>query len=142
MTRTPKTVAAGLTALMIGSMAISAPAAAGGSISFTFMPHNAKQTKALKQLKSAHRVVLYSIASAMKGGANIKQIGLNNLAGLGQNGSGNLGVIYQKGNGNGATLQQNGNDNSYGIFQFGKGSRAQVVQNGYGQSGATFQFGW
>lgn len=137
MTRTLKTVAAGLTALMIGSMAISAPAAAGGSISFTFTPHNAKQTKALQT-----GLALYGIASAMKGGANIKQIGLNNLAGVGQNGSGNLGVIYQKGNGNGATLQQNGNDNSYGIFQFGKGGRAQVVQNGYGQSGATVQFGW
>jgi hypothetical protein len=134
---TLKTVAAAFTALMIGSVALSAPAAAGGSISFTYTPHNAKQARALQT-----GLELYGIVNAMKGGVNIKQIGLNNLAGLGQNGSGNLGIIYQKGKGNAATLQQNGNDNSYGIFQFGKGSQAQVVQNGYGQSGATFQFGW
>jgi hypothetical protein len=134
---TLKTVAAGLTALIVGSTAISAPAAAGGSISFTYATHNAKQARALQT-----GLELYGIVSKLKSGGNIKQVGLNNLAGLGQNGSDNLGIIYQKGNGNAATLQQNGNANSYGIFQFGKGSQAQVVQNGYGQSGATFQFGW
>ncbi len=138
MTRTTfKTVAAGFTALMIGSLALAAPAAAGGSISLTYAPHNTKQAMALQA-----SLQVYGIVNALQHGASIKQMGVNNLAGIGQNGFGNLGIIHQEGKGHSATLQQNGNANSYGIFQFGKGGQAQVVQNGNGQAGATLEFGW
>ena len=132
-----KTLAAGLAALMIGSAAMTVPAAAGGSISLSYTPKNAKQKKALQT-----GLAIYGIVNAVKNGGSIKQLGMNNLAGLAQNGSGNLGIIHQEGNGHSGTLQQNGNGNSYGIFQFGEGTDAQVVQNGNGLSGATVQFGW
>ena len=113
------------------------PAAAGGSIALTYTPHNAKEARALQA-----GLGIYGIVNAMQHGGSIKQIGMNNLAGLGQNGFGNVGIIHQEGKGHSATLQQNGNANSYGIFQFGKGGQTQVLQNGNGQAGATFEFGW
>ena len=131
-----KTVAAGLAALMIGTAAISTPAAAGGSITLNYTPKNAKQKQALET-----GLAIYGIVNAVQNGS-IKQFGKNNMAGLAQNGAGNFGVIHQEGNGHAGTLQQNGNGNSYGIFQFGKGTSADVVQNGNGKTGATFAFGW
>lgn len=137
MTHTTRTLIASLAAVMIGSAVLAAPAAAGGSISINYTPKNAKEATALQA-----GLQIYGIVNAVKGGASIKQIGINNLAGLGQNGSGNLGIIHQEGKGHAGTLQQNGNANAYGIFQFGKGTNANVVQNGNGKTGATFAFGW
>ena len=132
-----KALAISFTALMIGSAVLTAPATAGGSISLTYAPQDAKQARALQT-----GLLVYGIVNAAQRGASIKQIGTNNLAGLAQNGSGNLGIIHQEGRGHSGTLRQNGNGNSYGIFQFGKGTNADIVQNGSGQTGATIQVGW
>ena len=136
-TKTLKTLTAAIAIVMIGSATLVSPAAAGGSISITYVPHDAKHEQALEA-----GLAIYGIVNAVKNGASIKQIGKNNMAGLGQNGSGNLGIIHQEGKGNAGTLQQNGNGNAYGIFQFGKNNNSNVVQNGNGQVGATVQFGW
>lgn len=135
--RTTKTVMATLLAATIGAVAMTGPAAAGGSISFTLTPKNAEEAQVIQA-----GLAIYSIVNAVENGASIQQLGMNNLAGIGQNGHGNLGIVHQEGNGHAGTLQQNGNSNSYGIFQFGKGTDAHVAQNGNGQTGATFVFGW
>lgn len=132
-----KTLAATVLAATLGSVALAAPAAAGGSISFTYLPTSAKDAQNLQT-----GLALYSIFKGIKGGASIQQYGLGNAAGIGQYGYGNSGIIYQDGKGHAATLNQYGNNNAYGIFQFGKNTNANVGQYGNGQTGATFQFGW
>jgi major curlin subunit len=132
-----KTLTAALVATAIGSASLAAPAYAGGSLSFTYTPTNAQDAQTLQT-----GLALYSLFGGLKKGATIRQYGLNNLAGIGQYGYGNSGLIYQDGTGHAATLNQYGNNNSYGIFQFGKNTNANVSQYGYGQTGATFQFGW
>jgi hypothetical protein len=135
MTRMLKnTLAAALVATMVGA---SAPAFAGGSFSFSYTPQSAKDAKMLQT-----GLAFYGLYNHLQKGGSIKQNGFNNLAGLGQYGSGNYGVIHQEGNGHQATLNQYGNNNSYGIFQFGRNTSANVGQYGNGQTGATFQFGW
>lgn len=135
MTRTTALKAA-LTALIIGSATFAPPALAGGSISISVAPTNAKQEKAMRL-----GLGIYALANGFKNGG-IKQKGLGNMAGLGQNGSGNLGVVHQEGNGHVGTVQQNGDSNAYGLFQFGKNTEGHVAQNGNGGTGATFQLGW
>lgn len=138
MTRSSlKTISAALLAATIGSASVAAPAFAGGSISFTFLPQTQKDQQALQT-----GLALYSIFNRLQNGANIKQLGVNNLAGIGQYGYGNQGIVYQAGKRHSATLNQYGSHNSYGIFQFGKNTSANVNQYGYGQTGATFQYGW
>jgi len=138
MTRkTLNILAAGLVAFSMGAVATAAPAHAGGQVSITYNPKNAKDEKALKT-----GLALYSLFNNVKNSGSIKQKGNNNSAGLGQNGKGNSGVIHQEGNGHNGTLQQNGNNNSYGLFQFGKNTNGNVTQNGNGRTGATVQFGW
>ena len=135
MTRTiVNTLAAGLVATVVGA---SAPALAGGSISFNYLPQNAQDAQMLQT-----GLAFYGLYNHMQSGGSIQQYGFNNLAGLGQHGAGNFGVIHQEGNSHQATLNQYGNNNSYGIFQFGQNTNANVGQYGNGQSGATFQFGW
>jgi hypothetical protein len=135
---TRKTIIATVAAMTLSSAVLAGPALAGGSVSFTYTPTNAKDAQMLKMGLSIYSIYQYSQAN----GGGITQKGIMNAAGLGQNGSGNLGVIYQKGNGNTGTLQQNGNNNSYGIFQFGNGGNTAVTQNGNGQSGITIQGSW
>lgn len=132
-----KTLMASLVAVTIGSAAMTAPAAAGGFIQFTYTPTNAQDAQALQA-----GLQLYSLFNAIENGASIGQFGMNNAAGIGQNGYGNLGIIHQEGNNHSGTLHQNGHHNAHGIFQFGENTNAHVVQNGNGQVGATFQFGW
>ena len=134
---TRKTLIASLAAVMIASAAFSAPAMAGGSISLSYTPTNANDAQALQA-----GLQIYGLFNAMQHRANIRQRGRNNMAGVGQNGAGNYGIISQQGTSHSATLQQNGNNNAYGIFQFGRGTNVDVVQNGYGGTGATFAFGW
>ncbi|UVK47799.1 curlin [Mesorhizobium sp. AR07] len=131
-----KTLTAALVAGSFGQAALSAPAYAGGWVSVTFAPGNARDAGAL-----ATGLHVYSLYRGLHG-ASIRQLGHGNAAGIGQNGGGNLGIIQQGGNGHSATLQQNGNDNAYGIFQFGRNTDANVVQNGDGGGGATFSYGW
>ncbi|MER8595829.1 MULTISPECIES: curlin [unclassified Mesorhizobium] len=131
-----KTLAAVLVAGSIGQAALSAPAYAGGWVSATFAPGNARDARAL-----ATGLRFYSLYRGLHG-ASIRQSGQRNAAGIGQNGRGNLGIIQQEGNGHSATLQQNGNENAYGIFQFGRNTDANVAQNGNGSGGATFSYGW
>jgi hypothetical protein len=120
----------------IGQVALSAPAYAGGWVSVTYAPANARDAGGL-----ATGLRVYSLYRGLRG-ASIRQLGHGNAAGIGQNGRGNLGIIEQEGNGHSATLQQNGNDNAYGIFQFGRNAGANVVQNGDRGGGTTFSYGW
>lgn len=138
MIRTPlRTAMAGLAATMLASAALTAPAQAGGSISFSVNPRNADEERALRA-----GLAIYSIVNSVKGGASIKQIGSGNAAGVAQHGKGNLGVVHQEGKGHNGTVTQNGNGNAYGLFQFGKNANGHASQNGNGRTGATFQFGW
>ena len=134
---TLKILMASLVAATLGSVALTNPAAAGGSISFDIAPTNAQDAQALKA-----GLQIYSIVNAVQNGASIKQIGMNNLAGIGQAGSGNLGIVHQKGNGHSGTLLQNGNNNAYGIFQFGENTNGSCAQYGNNQSSLTTVFGF
>jgi len=137
MTRTASTaIKSAIVAITVALSAIAAPAYAGGYISFDVQPRNAEEAAAMRA-----GLGIYAIANGIKNGS-IKQKGFGNVAGLLQNGSGNLGIVHQQGNGHNGTLVQNGNGNSYGLFQFGKNSDGHVVQNGNGGTGATFQWGW
>ncbi|MER9020887.1 curlin [Mesorhizobium sp. M0898] len=130
------TLTAALVAGSIGQVARSAPAYAGGWVSVTFAPANARDAGAL-----ATGLRVYSKYRGLHG-ARIRQSGHDNAAGLGRNGRGNLGVIHQEGNGHSAILRQNGNDNACGIFQFERNTEANVVQNGDRGGGAIFSYGW
>lgn len=135
---TVKTVLmAALAAAMIGSTAAPDPAAAGGSISFSYSPTRERDVRALQA-----GLQLYSLYEGLTNGANIRQNGRNNTAGIAQYGAGNQGIIQQNGHGHSATLQQNGNGNAYGLFQFGRNTSADISQFGSGRAGTTFQFGW
>ncbi|WP_291747846.1 curlin [Bauldia sp.] len=136
MARTTRTLVAAVAAVMIGAASFATPAAAGGSVSFTYIPRDAKQARALSST-----LQLFAAFDGMKNGG-IKQKGKNNSAGLAQNGSGNFGLVHQQGSGHKGTLTQNGNNNAYGLFQFGKKTRANVVQKGTGKVGTTVQWGW
>lgn len=131
-----KSLATALTALVIGTAGLAAPAHAGGTFSISVQPRNADEARAMRA-----GLGIYSIVNAVQNGG-IRQIGNGNSAGLGQNGSGNFGVVHQQGNGHNGTLTQNGDGNSYGLFQFGRNTSGHVAQNGNGGTGATFQFGW
>jgi hypothetical protein len=135
--KTLKTLSATLIAATIGAASFSLPAAAGGSVSFTYLPTNQQDAQALQA-----GLQIYGLVNAIQNGGSIQQFGMNNAAGLGQYGSGNLGIIHQEGNGHNGTLNQYGNNNAYGLFQFGNNTNANVGQYGNGQSGATFVFGW
>lgn len=120
----------------LGSMALSAPAYAGGWISMNIAPSDSEDANML-----SGGLQLYSLYRNFKDGS-IEQLGRNNSAGLAQNGRGNLGIIRQQGSEHTATLQQNGNDDAYGIFQFGRRSNVNVRQDGNHRSGATVSYGW
>jgi hypothetical protein len=136
MTKTLNTLIAAALATSLGTAALTVPASAGGSLSITVLPGNAKDQQAMRL-----GLGLYAIAQGIKGGS-IRQKGNGNAAGLAQNGKGNLGIVHQDGNGHNGSLQQNGHGNAYGLFQFGKNTNGHVAQNGHGNTGATFQFGW
>lgn len=136
MTKSLNTLAAAFVAVSIGTAGLVTPAAAGGSVSISVAPANAKQEKAIRA-----GLGLYALYNGIRNGG-IRQKGTGNAAGLGQTGTGNLGVIHQDGRGHEGTLQQNGNGNSHGLFQFGRNTSGHVAQTGNGGTGATFQFGW
>jgi hypothetical protein len=136
MSRTLKNILAAFTASTIGLATLSGSAFAGGSVSVTFVPTDADQTTAVHA-----GLAIYQLVNDLEDGS-ISQEGMNNIAGIAQNGFGNVGIIEQHGDGHNATLEQNGNGNSYGIFQFGEGASTAVQQNGNGQAGLTFGFGW
>lgn len=140
MTRTAfPTLAAALLAASLGIAALTTPAAANsGSFTYTMVPQNAKEERALRLALTA---VAISNGARTKG-ATIKQLGSRNLAGIAQQGTNNLGVVHQQGTGHEATLTQNGDNNAYGLFQIGKNTSSHVVQNGNGGAGLTVQFGW
>jgi hypothetical protein len=127
-----------LTALaLIATTAFAAPAVAGGFLSFEVNPTNADEANAIRS-----GLTLYQVVQDIEANGSITQNGLNNLAALGQNGSGNVGVIHQEGNDHDASLSQNGNGNAYGIFQVGNGTSGQVNQSGNGGTGLLFQIGF
>ncbi|QCL97370.1 curlin [Agrobacterium tumefaciens] len=124
---------------LFGSLApigFSAPAHAGGRISFDLAPGNTADGDFLSTGLRA-----YSLYRGLRD-ADIRQLGRGNAAGIAQNGDGNLGFIRQRGNGHSATLQQNGNNNAYGIFQYGRNTQTNVVQDGDNGGGLTFSYGW
>ena len=122
--------------ILAGSAALTAPALAGGSISFGYAPTDHDEAQAL-----ATGMQLYSLFNGLKNGS-IQQNGFGNMAGVAQNGSGNTGIIVQDGNGHNGTIEQNGNNNACGLFQFGENTDGHCIQNGDGQAAATVQFGW
>ena len=132
-----KTLSATLVAAALTTGALTLPADAGGSVSVTYVPGNQQDAQALQT-----GLLFYQLYNSVKNGASIKQLGKNNIAGIGQYGAGNTGIIHQEGKGHSATLNQYGNGNSWGIFQFGQNTNANVNQYGNGGTGATFQFGW
>ena len=136
MTKTVKALMACLVFLSIGSAGMTTSASAGGTVSISVAPANAKQEKAMRA-----GLGIYSLYNGIRNGG-IRQKGVDNSAGLAQNGSGNLGVVHQEGRGHEGSLVQNGNGNSYGLFQFGRNTSGHVTQNGNGGTGAIFQFGW
>lgn len=124
-------------AIMLGSLTLSSPAMAGGSIGFYLSPQNSDDAQIMDFGLRA-----YALYKDLRHNGNIRQRGHGNNAGIAQNGSGNLGIVQQDGDNHAATLQQNGNGNSYGVFQFGRNTDTEVVQDGNGQSGAALLFGW
>jgi len=124
-----------IAAAVAGTATLAAPALAG-QISIDLVPANAEQAQAMRV-----GLGMYALANGFSNGG-IRQNGFGNMAGLAQNGSGNLGVVHQEGDGHVGTLAQNGNGNAYGLFQFGRSTQGHVQQNGTGGTGATFQFGW
>jgi len=131
-----KILAVTLLAGNLGQVALSAPAYAGGRISFNLAPDNARDAGLFS---TGLRV--YPLYRGLKD-ADIRQLGRGNAAGIAQDGRGNLGFVRQRGNGHSATLRQNGNNNAYGIFQYGRNTETDVVQDGDNGSGATFSYGW
>lgn len=114
-----------------------APALAGGYFSWQYNAKNAEEARAIRA-----GLAMYSVAKAIESGADIHQIGRDNMAGIGQFGQGNVGIIDQHGNNHTASLTQNGNNNAYGIFQHGAGAISHVVQTGDYGVGITVQYGW
>jgi hypothetical protein len=135
MTPTRTLRAALLAAVLTGAFA--APATAGGTVSWNFVPQNQKDEQFVRK-----SLVLYQYLNQAKGNVIVRQKGKNNNAGLRQNGKGNLGVIHQDGKGHNATLDQKGKSNAYGIFQYGARTDAAVTQRGNGNAGMLFQWGW
>ena len=127
-----------LTALTLAAAtAMSAPAFAGGVISFEVEAQNANDAQAIGLFLGAYQVI-----NDVKANGHITQNGVNNLAALAQGGHGNVGVIHQEGDNHDASLQQNGNHNAYGIFQVGDGANGHVNQTGNGEAGLLFQIGF
>lgn len=133
-----KTFAAALVAAVIGVSSLASPAMAGGQLSISFAPSDAKQQQAL-----GTGLQIFSLVKGLSSkGANASQNGNNNSAGFNQNGYGNHGLIVQEGNGHHGTVNQQGNGNSCGLFQFGKNTNGQCNQYGNGQSSITTVFGF
>lgn len=122
---------------LAASTAFAAPVLAGGTISLSIEAQNADEANAIRT-----GLTLYQIVNDINTDGSISQNGINNLAALGQSGSGNVGVIHQDGDNNDAALSQTGNDNSCGIFQFGDGSSADVDQTGNGEACLLIQAGF
>lgn len=135
MNRTFAKTASLALAAVIGMGTLAAPAQAGGQIGINIAPQTAQQEQAMKL-----GLGFYALYNGIQNGG-ITQNGINNVAGLMQGGSGNLGVVHQEGNNHNGTLQQQGGGNTYGLFQFGNGTDAHVNQSG-GQTGLGFVFGW
>jgi major curlin subunit len=125
-----------LAASALSLAALGGPAAAGGSLSVSYVPTDPQHAQAVQV-----GLGLYALVNDLEDGS-ISQEGMNNIAGIAQHGFGNTGIIEQHGNGHDATLEQTGNGNSYGIFQFGNGANDHVVQNGNDGAGVTVGFGW
>ncbi len=135
-TAVTRTIAAILTAAMLGLSA--SPTMAAGQIAIGFSPSDPDQAQAL-----GTGLKMFSLFQGLSAsGANAYQNGSGNGAGFNQSGSGNHGLIFQDGNGHNGTISQNGNNNSCGLFQFGQATNAQCVQNGNNQSGITTVFGF
>ncbi|MDJ0627365.1 MAG: hypothetical protein QNJ44_03815 [Rhodobacter sp.] len=127
-----------LTALTLAAAtALSAPAHAGGVISFEVEARNANDAQAIGILLGT-----YQVMNDIKANGHITQNGMNNIAAMAQRGTGNVGVIHQEGDNHDASLQQTGNHNAYGIFQVGNGASGHVDQAGNGQAGLLFQIGF
>ncbi len=122
---------------LAATTAMSAPAMAGGTISFSVNAKNADEAQAIRT-----GLVLYQVFNNVQANGHITQNGINNPAALGQSGNGNIGVIHQEGDNHDASLSQNGNMNSCGIFQFGNGASGHVQQNGNGEACLVLQAGF
>lgn len=129
-----RTLAASVLALSLGLAA--APVQAGGSFTYTFIPHG----KAAEIVRDG--LQLYALGHELRNKAKVDQRGSDNSAGISQDGSGNTAGIFQRGHGHSATISQNGDNNTLGIFQFGRGTSTSATQTGNGKVGLVFQGGW
>lgn len=111
-------------------------AAADGQVWLTVNPRNADEA-ALVRLGLA----AYMLHKDIESNGHVTQEGVNNAAGLYQQGNCNRGLIEQSGNNHTGTLSQSGCGNAHGLFQSGNGSSAHVSQSG-GQTGLTFVHGF
>ena len=129
-------VASVLALVVFAAIEQSAPAAAGGSLSFAVTPRG----------ETAHVVRdgfrFYSWARDLRNRVRVDQRGSGNGAGVSQSGTGNWAGIFQRGRNHSATVTQNGNDNAYGIFQFGRNTSSAATQTGDGNVGFVLQGGW
>ena len=117
--------------------ALAAPAFAGGTISLEIEAQNAQDAQAIQT-----GLAVYQIVNDVKTDSHVSQNGIDNLATLGQHGSGNVGIVHQDGDDHDAALNQTGTGNSYGIFQFGEGASGDVDQVGSGEAGLLIQVGF
>jgi len=109
-------------------------AAQAGSLSVSLQARNAPEARFLNTA-----IALYALHRDIKSGADVRQIGRNNAAGIVQSGGRNRGIIHQEGRNHSARLSQSGGRNGQVILQFGDGAQADVSQYG-GEAGILLQF--
>lgn len=119
----------------LAGLTIFAPISAqAGSLSLSLNARNAQEARALNTA-----ITLYALHRDIKSGADIRQVGRNNAAGLSQSGRNHRAIIHQRGRDHSANLIQNGGQNGKVILQFGNGAHADINQTG-GQAGILLQF--
>ncbi|MBS3847902.1 curlin [Devosia sp. BSSL-BM10] len=133
-----KTLAIATTALIISAASLSTPAMAGGQFSLSFAPQNSEH----QQVLGLGLLMLSLVNGASEGGANVRQNGNHNTAGVDQRGRNNNGLIVQDGNGHHGTIEQRGNNNNCALLQFGENTRGRCAQFGNNQTGITTVFGF
>ncbi|EAR52031.1 hypothetical protein OG2516_13439 [Oceanicola granulosus HTCC2516] len=123
-------------ALSLSALTAAAPPAAAEQIAVSITPTTAEED-ALIRLGLA----LYMLHKDYETNGEVTQRGIDNAAGLYQQGNCNTGLIEQRGRNHTGTLSQRGCNNAHGMFQSGRNTAAHVVQTG-GQAGLTFVYGF
>lgn len=133
----PLILAAALAAPLSAPMLATPAAANSGSVSINVQPRNADEARALRL-----GLGLFALHQDIRTNGHVTQRGVNNAAGIVQNGRGSRAIVHQEGCNHNGTVTQNGNNHAYGLFQFGCNGNAHATQNGHGQTGMTIQYSW